>query len=127
MINLTFKLSGQIPSGKNAVKITRTGMRYPDKRFKAWRDEALKQVSTTFFSNGCPSVLSCAYDKPVTMIVDYVPADARRRDLPGMCDALCHLLEKAGILADDCLVHKLNWQTFSPDKARAGVTVTVIG
>ena len=118
MINLTFRLSGQIPSGENAVKITRTGMRYPDKRFKAWRDYALRQ---------CGGMTAKPHDQPVALIVDYVPADYRRRDLPGMLDALCHLLEKAGILADDCLVHKCSWQTYDPDKDRAGCTVTVMG
>lgn len=121
MIHLTFKLSGQIPSGKNAVKITRKGMRYPDKRFKAWREEAMAALSMQ------DALSQSTWERPVAMIVDYVPADDRRRDLPGMCDALCHLLEKAGILADDCLVHKLNWQSFAPDKERAGVTVTIVG
>ena len=122
MINLTFKLSGQIPSGKNAVKITRTGMRYPDKRFKQWREEALESIAKQINLSRLWVI-----QKPVAMIVDYTPADARRRDLPGMCDALCHLLEKAGILKDDCLVYQLNWKTFAPDKARAGVTVTIVG
>ena len=118
MINLTFKLNGSIPSGKNAVMVTRTGQRYPQKRFKAWRDYALTQ---------CGGLTGKPYEKPVAMVVDYVPADFRRRDLPGMADALCHLLEKAGILKDDCLVYQLNWKTFEPDKARAGVTVTIVG
>ncbi len=122
MINLTFKLTGAIPSGKNAVMITRTGQRYPQKRFKLWRDEALRMLGDHYNLGTFQTIT-----KPVGMIVDYVPADARRRDLPGMHDALCHLLEKAGILADDCLVHQLNWKTFAPDKKNAGVTVTLIG
>jgi hypothetical protein len=42
---VTFTLTGQIPSGKNAVVVTRTGMRFPAKRFKLWREDALKQLS----------------------------------------------------------------------------------
>lgn len=120
MINLTFKLSGQIPSGKNAVIVTRTGQRYPQKRFKAWREEALRVLAREAANQWHVTT-------PVSMIVDYVPSDHRRRDVPGMADALCHLLEKAGIVSDDCLIQQLSWKTFAPDKGNAGATITILG
>ena len=120
MINLTLRLTGQIPSGKNAVKITRTGKRYPDMRFKLWRQEALKQLGKQL-DTVFPTT------KPVTLIIDYTPSDQRRRDLPGMLDALCHLLEKAELVKDDAQVVQCTWKTFAPDKASAGITMTVLG
>lgn len=121
MINLTFSLTAQIPSGKNAVKITRTGMRYPDKRFKAWRDDATKELLGQVTQENWP------INKPVAIVVDYVPSDMRRRDMPGMLDAICHLIEKVGMLTDDCLVHQMSWKTFTPDKGNAGCRITVMG
>ncbi len=43
---LTLTLTGQCPSGKNAIVITRTGLRFPKKRFVDWRTEALKEIQT---------------------------------------------------------------------------------
>lgn len=125
MTNLTLKLSGQIPSGKNAVKITRTGQRYPDNRFKEWRNEALHQWAKQVLGFH-QSVKNWPITDPVTLIIDYTPADQRRRDMPGMLDALCHLLEKAEIVKDDAQVIQCTWKTFAPDKERAGVTMTVL-
>jgi len=95
-----FILYGQIPSGKNAVMITRSGQRYPGKRFKLWRDEAMKQL---------PEIQP--FTGPVRMDVEYTPGDNRRRDVPGILDALCHLIEKSGIVLDDAQVRNVSWLT----------------
>lgn len=112
---LTFVLHGSIPGGKNAIKITRTGKRYPDQRFVLWRANALSQL---------PPKLP-RFAGPVQMIVDYVPGDARRRDVPGMTDALLHLLEKAKIVADDVQVQSLIWTPFAMDRQYPRCTVTI--
>lgn len=85
-------------SGKNAVQINpKTGRHYPNKRFVEWRskfasafNEFVKQYSKTF-----------PIDYPVSVTILYTPGDKRRRDVPGMEDALWHLLEYYKIVEDD--------------------------
>jgi hypothetical protein len=43
-LSIQIILYGQLPSGKNAIKITRTGKRYPDQRFVLWRANAMAQL-----------------------------------------------------------------------------------
>ena len=113
-----FLLDCQIPSGKNAVQTTRAGKRYPGKRFKSWRDEAMGQLPypVTEFAG------------PVSMIVDYVPGDNIRRDVPGLLDALCHLIEKVGLVQDDAQVKCVQWTTFpvQPKRPRCSVSLAAV-
>lgn len=111
---LVFVLAAQIPSGKNAVQITRTGKRYPNERFKAWRDAALAQIGD-----------ARSFEGPVAMAVAYTPRDKIRRDVPGLLDALCHLIERAGIVHDDAQVKNVAWTTFPPEKNRASCWVKI--
>ena len=115
MTPFTFVLQMQIPSGKNAVQITRTGKRYPCKRFKAWRDEAIGQLSYPVTE----------FRGPVSMIVDYVPGDNIRRDVPGLLDALCHLIERVGLVQDDAQVKTVRWETFPVQPNRPRCTVSI--
>ena len=91
---IRFRLHGQLPGGKNAVQVTRTGHRYPNARFVAWRTAVLKQLKA-----------QCAEVRPIStpcrLIVDYYSGDKRRRDIPGMLDALLHLCERGQLVADD--------------------------
>jgi len=81
-------------SGKNQVGITRTGRRYPNKRFVEWRRQMITQLN--YFQ--CPQWT----DKDVFRCdIRYWPNDRRTRDLPGMTDAIYHCLEQAGVLASD--------------------------
>lgn len=113
--SLCFTLWGQLPSGKNAVLITRKGRRYPAPRFVEWRREALKQ---------CPPVAG-PFVGPLHLIVDYVKGDLRRRDMPGMLDALLHLFEKAGYVLDDAQIAQQTWTPFPIDRKRPRCTVTL--
>lgn len=120
----TFVLMMQIPSGKNAVQITRTGKRYPGKRFKAWRDAAMESVRR---SMAIRSAHQISYEGPVGLWIDYVPGDRMRRDVPGLLDALCHLLEKSEIVDDDAQVKTVHWTTYAPQKyPRCSVTVKAL-
>lgn len=92
--NLKLTLEGQCPSGKNAIVITRTGHRFPQKRFKEWRDSALEQIESQI---KIPPKIA----HPVNVIVHYWAQNRIRRDTPGIEDALWHVLEKAGIVEDD--------------------------
>lgn len=89
-----FSISGQCPSGKNSVIVTRTGQRFPSKRFKEWRDKALAELALQ-------KKPAMPIDKPVHVDVYYSTADNRRRDMPGLLDALWHVLERANIVTDD--------------------------
>lgn len=115
MDSFTFVLHGAVPGGKNAIKITRTGRRYPDQRFVLWRANALCQLPAR----------RPLFKGPVQLIVDYVPGDQRRRDMPGMLDALLHLLEKAGLVQDDAQVVSLLWTPFPMDRERPQCTLTI--
>lgn len=76
------------------MQITRTGHRFPAKRFVTWRADALTQLQ----EQGIPRL---GIDYPVTVRIIYWPSDKRRRDVPGLVDALWHLLEKYGVVKDD--------------------------
>lgn len=119
MTSITFRLSGSLPSGKNAIRITRNGHRYPQARFTTWRTEALHALKVQLRGQRLP------IEGPVSLLVDYVPGDQRRRDLPGMCDALCHLLEKAGVLLDDAQVVNMVWNGFPAHKTGSGAVITL--
>ncbi len=110
-----FTLTMQIPSGKNAVRITRTGHRYPNKRFSIWRADAIKSLPS-------PLPIFCG---PVELIVNYTPGDKKRRDVPGMLDAICHLIEKIGIVVDDAQVKNVMWTTFETSKKKPLCMVSV--
>jgi len=103
MIHAT--LYGQMVSGKNAVKINRTGRRYPANRFKAWRARAMGDLLAGLGGK------KVRFTTPCRLLMSYTPGDARRRDVPGMEDAICHLLEKAGIVADDVLLKDMAFRT----------------
>lgn len=125
MTPFTFVLKMQIPSGKNAVQITRTGKRYPGKRFKAWRDAEMLSVKQKMAATRIKPV---SFDGPVSMIVDYVPGDNIRRDVPGLLDALCHLIEKVGLVQDDAQVKCVQWTTFpvQPKRPRCSVSLAAL-
>lgn len=109
-----FQVKGQLPSGKNAVQITRHGRRYPNKRFKAWRDAAIAHL-----------IDPARFDGPVSLTVDYTPGDRIRRDAPGLLDALCHLIEKVGIVQDDAQVKNVTWTTFPVQPGKPSCFVSI--
>ena len=126
---MTFKLLGQLPSGKNRIIVTRTGHRFPDpkSRFPKWRDEVMKQIIKQYNRNYIQTNnRPIAMTERCAMVVDYVPGDARVRDVPGMLDALCHVLAKAGIVKDDGLIRDVEWHEFPMDREAPMATVTII-
>jgi Holliday junction resolvase RusA-like endonuclease len=109
-------LKGQIPSGKNQMKIDpRSGRHYPAQRFELWRQDAWAQIMTQ----------RKKIEVPCCIRVDYWPGDRRRRDVPGCADALCHLLEMCGIVEDDSLLEDWEWHTHevSPQNPRTIITL----
>lgn len=121
---IPFTLYGQIPSGKNAVIVTRTGHRFPAKRFKEWLSGAMLDILQQKFylqSRGQQFPL----ERPVKLIVNYTPGDLRTRDVSGMADALLHLLEKAGIVKNDGQVHELAWIRLRLNREKPGVLLGI--
>ena len=117
VLNLT--LFDQIQSGKNRILITRKGHRYPPKRFADWRDAAV--LSFRIQAKTCPEL---PYTKRCRLEVAYTPGDARTRDVAGMLDALCHCLERAGIVVNDGLIQTVSWRQFGPEiKPRLDLTL----
>lgn len=128
-------LAGQHPSGKNQIGL-RVGAlgsihKYPKARFEAWRGSAYAQLDR---QRGAWAKLTT----PARVTVSYTKGDLLRRDVPGMEDALCHLLEWCPIhgkkkrpacplpfVADDSL---LDWWVWKPtllsrDQPRLVLTV----
>lgn len=113
-----FVLRGQLPSGKNAVNITRTGRRYPGKRFALWKADAMRQILA---QHKFDRIISA----PCKMTVRYFTADKRRRDVSGMIDAVFHVLEKCMIVKDDALIVDVDWQFCGQDKENPRAEISI--
>lgn len=59
------------------------------------------------------------------MTVRYYPGDLIRRDAPALIDALCHLLERCGIVEDDAQIKGLDWQELPLDRQQPRVEMMV--
>lgn len=131
---LSFTLRGQMPSGKNQIRmaiVRRRIMKFPDERFKLWRAESWQQLSEQ--RNGRPTITT-----PCAVAVRYVPGDFIRRDVPGIMDALCHLLEWCPIhgkkktincnqraIADDSLLQDWHWWRGEVDRENPRIEVAI--
>lgn len=92
---INFKLTGQCPSGKNAQMIDpRSWRKYPNKRFVEWRNQSVKQM----LDQKVPKLL---INEPCSIAIHYWPGDKRTRDVPGIIDALWHLLEYYEVVEND--------------------------
>jgi Holliday junction resolvase RusA-like endonuclease len=89
------------------VRITRTGRRYPTARFVQWRASAYYQVRAQLIKQ--QAWREWPRHAPMALTVYYRPRDRRRRDVPGMLDALLHLLERAEVIQDDAQVKTVFW------------------
>lgn len=91
-------LKGQVRGGKNNMIVTRTGLRFPKKSWAIWRDAAVAEVRKQLPPEWKP------IEKETLIEFAYVAGDRRRRDMPAIIDAVFHVLEKAGFVADDTLL-----------------------
>ncbi len=99
--------------------VTRTGRHYAKPTFARWRDDAVRQIRCQLPSGWKP------IDVPCNVRIDYVAGDRRRRDMPAVLDAVWHVLEKAGVVADDTLLWAVQ-SSRSYDKAEPGCTITFL-
>lgn len=91
-------LTGPIKGGKNNMVVTRTGHHFPTKDWARWRDKMVATIKMQLPPDWQPITI------PVTMRLDYYAADHRRHDQPAILDSIFHVLEKSGVVADDCLI-----------------------
>lgn len=118
---------GQMTSGKNAQGTAWPGGRkvtYPKARFKNWRAEfqhqVQRQVYAQLYRNPLRGGVLFPAGVAVAFRVHYWPGDRRRRDMPGMLDAIWHAAEKkhGGLLVidDSQFTTCLGWTPHAPDK-----------
>lgn len=130
---LRFTLEGQMPSGKNQVKtafVHGRVMRFPNARFKAWKAKAYKELTA---ARGEWATLR----EPGSVAVKYTPGDRLRRDVPGIIDALCNLLEHCPVcrkknktcvipvVQDDSLLVNWDWETMPLDRLHPRIEVSI--
>ena len=63
-----------------------------------------------------PSSQAYANNNLVTVEVEYVPGDLLTRDVPGIEDALWHLLERSRVLLNDRCPVNVMWKAASSDR-----------
>ena len=117
MKQFEFTIRGSIRGGKNSILINRTGHRYPNPVWAKWRDEVVAELKRQQFIE--------LIEVPCSIQVKYTPYDRKRRDTPAMLDSIYHCLERAGIVADDCLIKNVSWVQFPLDKEKAGVEIVI--
>jgi Holliday junction resolvase RusA-like endonuclease len=108
---LRLLIPGQVRGGKNNMVVTRSGHHFPRPEWAKWRDATVAVVKAQLPAGWQP------LDVPCSVKLAYIAGDKRRRDQPAIIDALWHVLEKAGVVTDDCHL----WVTESSrsyDKAR---------
>jgi len=113
-----YTITGQVRGGKNNLTVTRTGHRFPNAKWAKWRDVAVKEIVAQ--RQGRAQIT-----EPVNVRLDYYAEDRRRRDMPAIVDAIFHVLEKAGVVADDTLL----WIAESSrnyDKANPRAEITIL-
>jgi hypothetical protein len=134
---IEFVLLGGLPSGKNQVGIAvHNGkvMRFPNKRFKLWRVTAWEQVRAQRVGKNWTTL-----EVPASITVEYWPGDRICRDVPGMMDAICHVLEHCPICKPRChcqlpvvrndkLLVNWSWRTMELDRSnpRANIRIEVL-
>lgn len=117
-MTLTIELTDQIPSGKNQIKEhyetdRKTGrpkkVRHGNERFTMWRKAAGMEILIQ--RSKWPLLQKAALPLPGDLIarVSYRPLDPICRDLPGMQDALWHLLEQMEVIGNDGQIKGLTW------------------
>lgn len=125
--NFVLQISGQCPSGKNAVIVTRAGHRFPSARFVEWRQAAMNEL----FPQLKQLEVKLPITNPVDIEIEYTPKDRIRRDAPGIIDALWHLIEKVGVISDDTYLAghgcQLTFLNTGVDKKNPGVKIVIRG
>ena len=104
-MTLNIVITGQIRGGKNNICITRTGRRFPNKQWAAWRAQKVKEViAQILLTSELYAPVNVPFNTPCSVKLAYYAGDKRRRDFTAVCDSVWHVLEKAGVVTDDTLL-----------------------
>ena len=124
-VAVEFHLSGQVRGGKNNMVVTRSGGHFPRKLFKNWRDDACIQIAAQL--PGDFDFASAYFTEPVSAIIIHRASDRGRHDIPAILDALFHVLERAGIVADDSLIKQLSYgEIYSKENPGADIVLRTL-
>ena len=107
-------------------------MKFPDARFKAWRKDAWEQIRV---QRGRWRTM----EGPGRATVTYTPGDLIARDVPGIMDAICHLLERcpccdsrearkvcpAPIVRDDKFLRDWTFHTMPLNRKAPGALISI--
>lgn len=115
---MIIQLNGQIRGGKNSVKTTRSGHRYPNPVFAKWRDGAVKEIWSQV-KPGTPFILDCG------ATIQYWHGDKIRRDVPALIDGIWHVLERAGVVKDDALIKEVHWLPMGLDRKKPRAVIVL--
>ena len=109
---MKFEIRGQIRGGKNNMIVLRNGMHIPKPEWARWRDE----VVSSMLKQKAPHQPRFPIEERVSLRIDYIPGDLRRRDVPAILDSIFHCLERAGIVKDDSQIKDLVFSTGEKSK-----------
>jgi Holliday junction resolvase RusA-like endonuclease len=107
---MVITIKGQVRGGKNNMLVLRNGMHIPTKQFKKWRNDAVDQVIDQIYRHETTTGSFDMITEPCMHEIEYFAGDRRRRDIPAILDAIYHVLERAGVVKDDCLLQDLNFR-----------------
>lgn len=119
-----FSFVGQVRSGKNQMMIDpRSGRHYPAPLFSAWRDEQVLRIR----QQKAQQKVFFAKETKLIFGVEYWPGDARRRDMPGIEDAIFHVLERAGVVEDDAQFEDCSgWYKQEIDRKNPRLEISIV-
>ena len=119
-----FLFIGQPRSGKNNMMIApRTGHHYPNPLFAKWSAEQILRIKQ---QKGRPGIMFTQNTPVLSFSVEYWPGDARKRDMPGIMDAIFHVLERAEIVQDDAYFKNcLGWIEHPIDRLSPRLEISI--
>lgn len=121
---ICIELKGGMVSGKNQQGTDpRTGHRFPNARFKRWREKMLPQVRAAKQAAGMGDRWFIC---PLAFWVEYWPADGIHRDMPGLMDALFHLMEQGRVVENDNQFEECRgWKKHPADRINPRLLITM--
>ena len=113
----TFVLHGEPTGcGKNSVKTTRTGRRYPNPLFEDWKEKCQMQIFTQLKRR-------TVWTGPIYLVVHYYPANRRVRDATAILDGIFHVLEYTRLIEDDKQIKGILYNEYHIDKKSPRIEV----
>jgi hypothetical protein len=121
-----FTIKGQVCGGKNNIGITKTGKRFPNKKFVEYRKDALVQLHKQLVAPENAGYKTLG-DKRAKWLFSYTPVDNRRRDATAILDGLFHIFEHTSppMVMDDKLIKNFTFEELPADGDNPRVTILI--